>query len=68
MATTTTKHEEDPELSTPRDVESSAESNTKSSVKSKPRTDSKDSSAAGAAKRRCVSTACIACRKRKSKV
>ena len=36
--------------------------------KTKPRRKDKDKEAAASAKRRCVSTACIACRRRKSKV
>ena len=70
------KIEDEPDETSTADIPDAADSTSKegkttkgTKVKSHSRDgDSKDSPGAASAKRRCVSTACIACRKRKSKV
>ena len=60
----------DPDHTTTNDIPNPVESVPKEN-KAKPHSrdnDSKDSPGSASAKRRCVSTACIACRRRKSKV
>lgn len=74
---TSPKREEEPDQTATSDIPSATESATpkesKSAKGSKSKShsrdvDSKDSPGSASAKRRCVSTACIACRRRKSKV
>ena len=58
---------EEHDSSSPNGIDNSIQSASKTSIKSKSRNEDKASPSAASAKRRCVSTACIACRKRKSK-
>jgi hypothetical protein len=62
--------DDDPDHTTHTDIPNAVESVPKGNkAKSHSRDkDSKDSPGSASAKRRCVSTACIACRRRKSKV
>ena len=62
--------DDDPNHTTTNDIPNAVESVPKGNkAKSHSRDkDSKDSPGSASAKRRCVSTACIACRRRKSKV
>ena len=70
MAGSPKLEDDDPDHTTTNDIPSAVESVPKgNTAKSHSRdNDSKDSPGSASAKRRCVSTACIACRRRKSKV
>lgn len=63
-----TKIEDEPDHQTPTNDFPTAPGSNPKATKSKSHSKDKGSPASASAKRRCVSTACIACRRRKSKV